>query len=118
TGDLHEVIIGMKRDPQFGPAIMFGLGGIMVEIMKDVSFRITPVDKKTALEMIKEVQAIKVLQGARGKRPADLDKLAEIITKTSKMAEKHEEITELDFNPVIAYGDKAIVVDARIKVRD
>lgn len=112
----HEVIIGVKRDPQFGHAIMFGLGGILVEIIKDVSFMVTPVDKRMALEMIKSIKAYKVLEGARGKEPANINALADIIVKTSRMVEKHKDIAELDFNPVIVNQKEAVVVDARMMV--
>ncbi len=78
-----EVIVGMIRDPQFGPAIMFGLGGIFVEILKDVSFRVAPISKEEALEMIKEIKAYPILAGARGEKPVDIEALADIIVKVA-----------------------------------
>ncbi|PIN87249.1 acetyl-CoA synthetase [Candidatus Woesearchaeota archaeon CG10_big_fil_rev_8_21_14_0_10_44_13] len=110
-----EVIIGMKRDAQFGPVIMFGIGGVFVEIMKDTSFSITPVDRKMALEMIKSIKSYPMLSGARGRKPVSIDAIADIIVKTSKMTE-NKNIMELDFNPVMANESSAVIVDARIIV--
>jgi acetate---CoA ligase (ADP-forming) subunit beta len=107
-----EVIIGMKRDAQFGPVIMFGLGGIFVELMKDVSFRICPVDKKNALDMIKEIKSSKILKGIRGDKPVNINKLAEIIVGISELSMK-EDIEEIDLNPVMVNEETAIIVDAR-----
>ncbi len=109
-----EVIVGMTRDPQFGSVLMFGLGGVFVEVLKDVSFRIAPVDKKEALEMIKEIKGYKVLEGVRGKKAVSINALVNIITKTSNMVIKNKKITELDFNPIIVDEKKAAIVDARI----
>ncbi len=110
----EEIIIGMKRDEQFGPVIMFGLGGIYVEILKDVSFRIAPVDKNMALEMIKEVKGSNILEGIRGKKKVKVDELANIITKTSNLVIGDKKILEIDFNPVIVNDKEAKIVDARI----
>ncbi|MDO8740348.1 MAG: acetate--CoA ligase family protein [Candidatus Woesearchaeota archaeon] len=107
------VIIGMKRDAQFGPVLMFGLGGIFVEIMKDVSFRIAPIDKNEAMEMIKEIKGYEVLKGARGSEKANINAIADIILKLSKLAIKEKNIVELDFNPVIVNKKTAKIVDAR-----
>ncbi|MEW6375366.1 MAG: acetate--CoA ligase family protein [Thermodesulfobacteriota bacterium] len=109
-----EVIVGTNKDPQFGPVIMFGLGGIFVEILKDVSFRIIPVDRRDALEMIKEIKGYPLLQGYRGKEPANISVLVEIILKLSSLIEKNPQIKELELNPIVAYGDGAAAVDARI----
>ncbi len=109
-----EVIIGMSKDPQFGPVIMFGLGGIMVEVLKDVSFRIVPLERRDASEMIKEIKGYPILEGHRGQKPASIPALEELILKVSEFVEKHPEIEELDLNPVFAYPDKAVAVDARI----
>lgn len=109
-----EVIIGMIRDLQFGPVIMFGLGGIFVEIFKDVSFRIAPLDRDDAEEMIKEIKAYPILEGVRGREPADINKLIDIIMKVSNLVMDIDDIKELDLNPVFAYRDGALVVDARI----
>ncbi|MBM4323253.1 MAG: acetyl-CoA synthetase [Deltaproteobacteria bacterium] len=109
-----EVIVGTSKDPQFGPVIMFGLGGIFVEVLKDVSFRIIPLSRKDALEMIEEIKGYPVLQGYRGKEPADISALVEIILKISKVMEQNPEIKELELNPIFAYKKGAMAVDARI----
>ena len=109
-----EVIIGTSKDPQFGPVIMFGLGGIFVELLKDVSFRVIPVERRDAQEMIKEIKGYPLLQGYRGKEPANLSALVEIILKISKLIEENPQIKELELNPVFAYQNKAVAVDARI----
>jgi len=111
----QEVIIGMKKDAQFGPVIMFGLGGIFAEVVKDVSFRICPVDKKQAAEMIKEIKSAEVLGGWRGRKPAKIGDLADIIVRTSKLSLK-ENIKEIDLNPIMVNSQGAFVVDARIIV--
>jgi acetate---CoA ligase (ADP-forming) subunit beta len=113
----QEVIVGMKKDAQFGPVIMVGLGGVLVELLKDVSFRVTPVDKKMALEMLKELKGFKLLDGFRGSKKANLNSLADIIEKTSQLALKTKEIEELDFNPVIVNDKNAFIVDARIMTK-
>jgi acyl-CoA synthetase (NDP forming) len=109
-----EVIVGTSKDPQFGPVIMFGLGGILVELLKDVSFRVIPVERKDAQEMINEIKGYPVLKGYRGKEPADIPALVEIILKISRLIEEHPRIKELELNPIFAYRDKAVAVDARI----
>jgi acyl-CoA synthetase (NDP forming) len=109
-----EVIIGTSKDPQFGPVIMFGLGGIFVELLKDVSFRVIPVKGKDAQEMIEEIKGYPLLKGYRGKEPASITALVEIILKISKFIEQNSQVKELDLNPIFAYRDKAVAVDARI----
>ena len=109
-----EVIIGTSKDPQFGPVIMFGLGGIFVELLKDVSFRVIPVKGKDAQEMIQEIKGYPLLMGYRGKEPASLTALVEIILKISKFIDQNSQVKELDLNPIFAYRDKAVAVDARI----
>jgi len=109
-----EIIIGMTKDAQFGPVIMFGLGGILVEILKDVSFRIVPLEKRDAAEMITEIKGFPVLKGYRGQEPANVPFLEDLIVKVSDFVEKNPEIKELDLNPVFAYKDGATAVDARI----
>jgi len=109
-----EVIIGTSQDPQFGPVIMFGLGGIFVELLKDVSFRVIPVKRKDAQEMIEEIKGYPLLQGYRGKEPASLTALVEIILKVSEFVEQNSQIKELELNPVFAYRNKAVAVDGRI----
>ena len=109
-----EVIIGMTKDAQFGPVIMFGLGGILVEVLKDVSFRIVPMTKRDAAEMITEIKGFPILKGYRGQDPADVPYLEELIVKVSDFVDKNPEIKELDLNPVFAYKSGALAVDARI----
>jgi len=109
-----EVIIGMTRDAQFGPVTMFGIGGISVEILKDVSFRVVPVTKSDALEMIREIKGYPLLEGYRGQEAADIDFLVDLIARVSEFVEKRPEIKELDLNPIFAYDNGAIVVDARV----
>jgi acetyl-CoA synthetase (ADP-forming) len=109
-----EVMVGGKYDNTFGQTIAFGLGGIYVEVYEDVSFRIVPITEKDALNMIKETKAYKILVGYRGKKPADMKALIDILMKTSKMLESNPEIKELDMNPVFALSDRAVAIDARI----
>ena len=111
-----EVIVGMSKDPQFGPVLMFGLGGILVEALKDVAFRIVPLEPRDARQMVREIKGFPVLQGFRGQEPADLEALEKLLLKVSAFVEAHPEIEELDLNPVFAYKDGAIAVDARIVV--
>ena len=109
-----EVIIGMTRDAQFGPVLMFGLGGILVEVLKDVSFRVVPLTKRDAREMIREIKGYPLLEGYRGQEAADVSFLEDMLVKLSVFLEHHPEISELDLNPVFAYKDGAVAVDARI----
>ena len=109
-----EVIVGMSKDAQFGPVLMFGLGGILVEVLKDVSFRIVPVTERDAREMIREIKGYPVLQGYRGQKPTSIPALEQLIIKVSQFVEKNPQIKELDLNPIFAYPDKAVAVDARI----
>ncbi len=113
-----EVIIGVTRDPQFGHALMFGLGGIFVEVLKDVTFRLIPLSESDAREMIGEIKAAKILEGIRGQPPRDVDALVKVIMSVSKMVEENPEIRELDCNPTFVYerGKGALVVDARILI--
>ncbi len=109
-----EVIIGAVKDEQFGPSVMFGLGGIFVEVLKDVVFRVAPVTRQRAEAMITEIKAYPVLRGYRNQPPRDTGAIAEIIVNTSKLVTEHPEIRELDLNPVMVYEKGAITVDARI----
>ncbi|HUV81545.1 MAG TPA: acetate--CoA ligase family protein [archaeon] len=113
-----EVIIGVKLDPQFGHVIMFGLGGIFVEIYRDVSFRVTPVNSEMARDMILEIKASPILMGARGRSAADIDAIINVIVKLSEMLEKNPDIVELDINPLIVYEKNAVAVDARMLKND
>jgi acetyl-CoA synthetase (ADP-forming) len=109
-----ETIIGAKRDPQFGPVLLFGLGGIFVEVFKDVSFRVAPIEREDAVEMISELKALPLLKGIRGKKPSDFDALVDSLLKVSDMMVREERIKELDLNPTLAYEKGCRIVDARV----
>ncbi len=112
-----ELIIGLIRDPQFGPTVMFGLGGIFVEVYRDVSFRVAPLTEYDADSMMKEIKAYKLLTGFRGMEPVDLEALRDALVKVGQIGLDLEEIAEMDLNPVIAYPRGIKVVDARIILR-
>lgn len=114
-----EVMIGMSQDPVFGPVLAFGMGGIHVEILRDVAFRVCPLTDRDAADMIREIRGYRLLQGYRGHPPADVDTLEEGLLRVSRLVESVEEIRELDLNPVFALtpGDGYRVADARIRVR-
>ena len=114
-----EMILGMKRDRQFGPLLMFGLGGIYVEVFKDVAFRLAPVRELGAERMVQSIRASRILQGFRGQPPADTRKLIECIERVSQLAQDLEAVEELDINPLIVYaeGKGAAAADARILLR-
>jgi acetyl-CoA synthetase (ADP-forming) len=109
-----EVIVGAIKDPQFGPALMFGLGGIFVEVLKDVTFRVAPITVDEAREMITEVKAYPLLKGYRNQPPADIEAIVQILLNTSRLVMEHQEIKELDLNPIMVYEKGAKTVDARI----
>ncbi len=109
-----EVIIGAIKDPQFGQTVMFGIGGIFVEIMKDVTFRVAPITRTDAIEMIHEIKAYPILKGYRNLPPADEEAIAETLLRVSDLAMDFPEISEIDLNPTMVYTKGASVVDARI----
>ncbi len=109
-----EVITGMTTDAQFGPVLMFGLGGVLVEVLKDVAFRVVPITARDAHQMVREIQGFPLLEGYRGQEPADLDALEGLLLQLSEFIEGHPEVAELDLNPVFAYPKGAVAVDARI----
>lgn len=109
-----EIIMGMIKDPSFGPVVMFGLGGVLVEVLKDVAFRIVPIEKADAAEMIREIQGRKLLEGYRGNDPVDIPCLQEMLVKLSDFVDRTPGIEEIDMNPVFGYKTGAAVVDARI----
>ncbi len=109
-----EVIIGGLKDPQFGQTLMFGLGGIFVEVLKDVTFRIAPISEKDAKEMIMEIKAYPILRGYRGQPPADESAIIKILVNTSKLMIDLPNINQMDLNPIMVYEKGASVVDARI----
>jgi len=112
----REVILGMSLDPQFGPLVMFGSGGIYVEALGDVTFRVAPVDEASAREMITEIRAYPILRGVRGEPPSDLDAVAESIMRLSQLATDFPEVVELDINPLVVWpeGKGTAAIDARI----
>ena len=111
---ITELIIGMTTDAQFGPALMFGIGGILVELLEDVSFRIAPITDYDAKEMIHEIKGFPILDGYRGKPKADIGAIVDTLLKISDLVVKNEEIYEMDLNPVFIYEKGLICVDARI----
>ncbi len=113
-----ETIVGLVKDPQFGPVVMFGLGGIFVEVYRDVSFRLAPLDKDEALSMIKEVKAYKILKGYRGIPPSDIEAIADVIVKVGEFGYKFQEVNELDINPLMAYPNGVNALDVRIILGD
>lgn len=115
--DGKEIIIGMKRDPQFGPLIMFGMGGIYVEILKDVSFRIAPLTEKDAIEMIEETKSYRLLSGARGQKPVNIQAIVDCLLKVSQLSLDFPEIIELDINP-LKISDKLYALDARLSIQE
>ena len=112
--DSIEVIVGSINDPQFGPTILFGLGGIFVEILKDVVFRIAPLEERDAREMILEIKGYSALAGYRGFPPADQDAIVNLILSVSRLVTENPQIDQMDLNPAMVYEHGALVVDARI----
>lgn len=109
-----EVIVGMTRDPQFGATVMFGLGGIFVEVYRDVAFRIVPLAERDAREMIREVKGLPLLTGFRGRPAGDLEAIASILLRVSRMAEDFPEIAEVDLNPIVIHERGGLPLDARV----
>ena len=109
-----EVIIGMMKDPHFGPVVMFGLGGIFVEVLKDVSFRILPVKATDVKEMISEIKGYPILKGIRGEAPRDIAAIEDVLLKLSSLVMDNPEIKEIDLNPILVYEKGLQIVDARI----
>ncbi len=109
-----EVIVGMIRDPQFGPTVMFGLGGIFIEILKDVAFRVCPVERTDIEEMLTEIEGIKMLQGYRGQPRRDVNAIIDIILEISRLALDYPVVKEIDLNPIMVYEKGVVVVDAKI----
>ncbi len=110
----RELVIGLIRDPQFGPCVMFGLGGIFTEILKDVSFRLAPLEKRDTLEMMDEIKAHKILDAIRGMDPVDREMLSEMLINVGRIGMENDKIKEIDINPVIISGSRPIAVDALV----
>ncbi|MGV8059763.1 MAG: acetate--CoA ligase family protein [Smithellaceae bacterium] len=108
----RELVMGMTRDNQFGPCVMFGLGGIFTEILHDIAFRKAPLEKEDALEMMQEIKAHKILDGARGMEAVDKGILADMLINVGRIGLEIEQVLEIDLNPVIISGNKPVVVDA------
>jgi acyl-CoA synthetase (NDP forming) len=113
-----EVMVGMTEDPSFGPLVAFGLGGIHVEILGDVCFRVTPLTDRDAREMVESIRGYRLLRGYRGHPPADVEAIQEILLRISRLVEEVPEVRELDLNPIFALGpgEGCQIVDARIRV--
>ncbi len=110
----RETIIGVSKDPQFGQLLLFGMGGIYVEVLKDVSFRVAPVSRLEATEMMSEIRSFPILRGVRGEKPSDLDATVDAILRVSQLVTDFPEIVELDVNPLVVHEHGAVAVDMRI----
>ena len=112
----REIIVGALQDPSFGATVMFGLGGVWVEVLKDISFRLAPLSTEDAMDMIKEIKGYPILAGLRGTPPADIDAIVDLIQKVGQLAYEFPEISELDINPVFVFnaGKGVMAVDARV----
>ncbi len=113
-----EVIIGGLMDPQFGPAVIFGIGGVSVELLKDVTFRLAPIKRNEALEMMKDVKSYPLLTGFRGARPVDLKRLADAIVSISGIITELDSIKEIEINPLLVYEKGVMAVDARVVLQE
>jgi acyl-CoA synthetase (NDP forming) len=113
----RELVAGMTRDPQFGPCVMFGLGGIFTEVLKDIAFRVAPLEKQDALDMTREIKAHGILGAVRGMPAADLDLLCDILMKVGLIGMENDIVQEIDINPLILSGDKPVAVDALVVLK-
>lgn len=114
----RELVVGMTRDAQFGPCVMFGLGGIFTEILKDISFRIAPMEKRDALEMMQEIKGHKILEAVRGMEAADLDILTDMLINVGRIGIENDKVNEIDINPVIISRSKPVAVDALVVLEE
>jgi acyl-CoA synthetase (NDP forming) len=110
----RELVAGMTRDPQFGPCVMFGLGGIFTEVLKDITFRMAPLSKQDAMDMICEIKAYKLLEPIRGMAAADLDMLSDILINLGQIGLENNDVKEIDINPIIISGNRPVAVDALV----
>lgn len=113
-----EIIIGANKDPQFGHVIMFGLGGVLVEMLRDVSLRLVPLTPRDAREMVREIKSLPLLQGYRQYPACSLESIEKALLDLSSFLEKHEEVRELDLNPIFCYADGLVAVDARVVLEE
>jgi len=109
--------LGMNRDPQFGPLIMFGMGGIYVEVLKDVAFRVAPFSEEEAERMVKEIKTYQLLSGVRGEKAVDINSIVDCLLKISKLVLDFPEIAELDVNPLKVNSNGAVAIDGRIIIK-
>jgi acetyl-CoA synthetase (ADP-forming) len=111
----RELVIGLVRDPQFGPCVMFGLGGIFTEILKDTSFRVAPITEDDAMQMMDDIKASAILGPVRGMKPANREKLAKALVGLGRIGIEHDAVAEIDVNPLIIGGDgEPVAVDALV----
>jgi acetyl-CoA synthetase (ADP-forming) len=115
---VRELVIGMIRDPQFGPCVMFGLGGIFTEILRDVSFRVAPIERRDAMEMMREIKGQKILEAIRGMEAVDLEVLSRSLIALGNLGLEQDAIQEVDVNPLIVRGSQPVAVDALVVLRD
>lgn len=108
----RELMVGMTRDPEYGPCVMFGLGGIFTEVLNDTLFRIAPLEKEDALDMMNEIKGYKILESVRGMKSVDKDSLAEILVSIGQIGIENEKIQEIDINPIIMRAGEPVAVDA------
>ena len=113
-----ETIVGLHTDPTFGPVVMFGLGGVWVELLKDVSFRAIPIERLDAMDMVEEIKGSRLFKGLRGKPPVDLEGIYAILLSVSRLGMELREITEMDLNPVFLREKGAVVADSRVLISD
>lgn len=118
TLDGNEFIVGVNHDPQFGPVLMFGLGGIYVEVFRDVTFRVIPIEEVDAHEMMDELESEPLLDGVRGQPPADREQIADVLQQVSALVEEHPDIREIDINPLFVDGDEIKAADALITLTE
>jgi acetyl-CoA synthetase (ADP-forming) len=114
----RELVIGMIRDPQFGPCVMFGLGGIFTEILRDVSFRVAPIEERDAMEMMREIKGHKILDAIRGMDAVDLQSLSQSLIALGNIGMEHDAIKEIDVNPLIIKGSQPVAVDALVVLEE
>jgi acyl-CoA synthetase (NDP forming) len=114
----RETIVGVTRDPAFGPLVMFGLGGVYVEALHDVAFRIAPLQPLDAHDLVRGIRGVAILDGVRGAPPVDFAALTDVLLRVSRLAVDCPEVAELDVNPLLAFPDRVVAVDARVLVGD
>ena len=114
----RELVVGLTRDPQFGPCVMFGLGGIFTEIFKDTVFRVAPLEKQDALDMMQEIKTRKILESVRGMKAVDRPMLADILIAVGQIGLENDRIKEIDINPVIISRGKPVAVDALVVLQE